>query len=253
MPHPVSEWTETESATYRDIADVAVPFRAEMTSALIAAVPFDRETPVRFVDLGAGEGQLATALLDAFPHATIVALDGSESMRASAARRLQPFGARARVKQFDVQALDWWDLMFGADVVLSSLCLHHLNDAKKQYLYKAVADRLSPRGALLIADLIEPAAPTVRAVFADEWDAAARTQSDALGRADLFSRFVDGHWNHFRFPDPMDRPAALFHHLVWLRHAGFAAVECVWLRAGHAVFGGFKPAAASASQPPAGS
>jgi hypothetical protein len=38
----------------------------------------------------------------------------------------------------------------------------------------------------------------------------------------------------------MDRPSPLFHHLVWLKHAGFAAVDCFWLCAGHAVYGGFK-------------
>jgi trans-aconitate methyltransferase len=249
----VSEWNEEDSSTYRDIADVAVPFRAQMTAALVSSVPFDRDAAVQFVELGSGEGQLAAALLDAYPRATLVALDGSESMRARAALRLQPFGQRVRIRQFDVRALDWWDVMFGADVVLSSLCLHHLNDAKKQYLYKAIAERISPRGACLIADLIEPTAPSVRAAFADDWDAAARLQADALARADLFSRFVDARWNHFRFPDPMDQPSALFHHLVWLRHAGFAAVECMWLRAGHAVFGGFKQAAASEPQPQAGS
>ena len=51
------------------------------------------------------------------------------------------------------------------------------------------------------------------------------------------------------FPDPTDRPSALFHHLVWLKHAGFADVDCLWMSAGHAVFGGFKasdgPAAGS--------
>ena len=59
-------------------------------------------------------------------------------------------------------------------------------------------------------------------------------------------RFVDTRWNHFRFPDEGDHPSALFHQLVWLRHAGFAAVDCFWLLAGHAVFGGFKQAGASA-------
>ena len=38
----------------------------------------------------------------------------------------------------------------------------------------------------------------------------------------------------------MDQPSALFHHLVWLKHAGFAAVDCWWIYAGHAVFGGHK-------------
>lgn len=35
--------------------------------------------------------------------------------------------------------------------------------------------------------------------------------------------------------------------VVWLRHAGFAAVDCVWMHAAHAVFGGFKQAGASAA------
>ena len=143
--------------------------------------------------------------------------------------------------------------MFGADVVVSSLCLHHLNDAKKRYLYKAAADRLSPRGALLIADLIEPMSAPARQIAADEWDMSARIQADARGRPDLVARFGDAHWNHFRFPDAMDHPSALFHHLVWLRHAGFAAVDCVWMYAGHAVFGGFKQSPTSESPLPADS
>src|SRR4029077_2033350 len=106
--------------------------------------------------IGAGEGHLAAVLLDCFPRATVLALDGSESMRAAATARTAAAGDRIRVRAFQLDALDWWDLMHGADLVVSSLCLHHLNDAKKQYLYKAIAERLTARGALLIGDLVEP-------------------------------------------------------------------------------------------------
>ena len=150
-----------------------------------------------------------------------------------------------RVAAFDVAALDWWDRMFGVDLIVSSLCLHHLNDARKQYLYKAAAERLSARGALLIADLIDPQHLAARRLAADQWDADARQQDRDLGAPGLFERFVDARWNHFRFPDPDDHPSPLFHHLVWLRHAGFEAVDCTWLHAGHAVFGGFKRMAVS--------
>jgi tRNA (cmo5U34)-methyltransferase len=219
---------------------------------MLAAVPFAPGDSFRIIELGSGEGELASRLLEAFPHTTITALDGSESMRQQSEARLARFGDRARVRAFDVASLDWWDQMFGADLVVSSLCLHHLNDAKKQYLYKAIADRTSTRGVLLIADLIEPMHASARQVAADEWDASAKSQADALGRPELFTRFLDVRWNYFRFPDPADQPSALFHHLVWLRHAGFAAVDCVWFHAGHAVIGGFKQAAASAPLPPAG-
>jgi tRNA (cmo5U34)-methyltransferase len=201
---------------------------------------------VKILELGSGDGRLAEALLTVFPRATLTALDGSESMRREAAARLVLFGDRARVAAFDVTALDWWDRMFGVDVIVSSLCLHHLNDAKKQYLYKAAAERLSPRGALLIADLIDPQHPALRRLAADQWDARGKEQADRLGSPGLFQRFLDARWNYFRFPDAADRPSALFHQLVWLRHAGFAWVDCCWLNAGHAVFGGFKQAAASA-------
>jgi tRNA (cmo5U34)-methyltransferase len=254
----MSDWTETESSVFREISGIAVPRRIEMMRTIVAAVPFAADDPFRVVELGCGEGELAAALLEAFPRAAITALDGSESMREQAAVRLAPFGDRATVRPFNAASLDWWDRMFGADLVVSSLCLHHLNDAKKQYLYKAVADRVSERGALLIADLIDPAHDAVRRVAADAWDAAAEAQAEDIGRPELFARFREVRWNYFRFPDPADQPSALFHHLVWLRHAGFAAVDCLWLFAGHAVFAGFKraagrQAATSGSPPPAGS
>jgi hypothetical protein len=34
--------------------------------------------------------------------------------------------------------------------------------------------------------------------------------------------------------------------LDWLKEAGFAIVDCFWLQAGHAVFGGFKDASQGA-------
>jgi 2-polyprenyl-3-methyl-5-hydroxy-6-metoxy-1,4-benzoquinol methylase len=248
----MTTWNEADSATYRAIAPVAVPRREEMMGALIGAAPFAAEERITILDLGAGDGLLAEALLTHFPNASITALDGSESMREAAATRLATFGARARVAAFDIAALDWWDRMFGVDLVVSSLCLHHLNDARKQYLYKAAGERLSPRGALLIADLIEPQHPAARELAAGRWDALAQLQANAIGAPALFRRFLDEQWNHFRFPDADDQPSALLHHLVWLRHAGFAAVDAFWMDAGHAVFGGFKQVEASTPPPRAG-
>ena len=246
-------WSEEDSAIYRAIAAVAVPRRDEMMAALVAAAPFAPDEPIKILELGSGEGLLAAALLARFPSASLTALDGSESMRSETTTRLAEFGARARVAAFELPTLDWWDRMFGVDLIISSLALHHVNDAKKQYFYKAAAERMSPRGALLIADLIEPQHPSTRNAAADRWDALARQQAESMGAPVLYQRFLDEHWNHFRFPDAADHPAALMHHLVWLRHAGFVAVDCVWMDAGHAVFGGFKQAAASGPPPPADS
>jgi tRNA (cmo5U34)-methyltransferase len=233
-------WTEEDSALYRDIAPVAVPHPEEMLAAMIAAIPREAGRAFRLVELGSGDGRLASALLTCFPHATLLALDGSALMRAEAAVRLARFGSRVRVAPFDLATLDWWDVLAGADVVASSLVLHHLNDAKKRYLYKAIGDRISATGALIIADLIRPAHPAAVRLAADTWDWVARRQAEERRSPGQLERFVSSRWNVHRFPDPADQPSALFHHLVWLKHAGFAAVDCWWSFAGHAVFGGYK-------------
>jgi tRNA (cmo5U34)-methyltransferase len=232
------EWTEEDSSRFRDLGAVAVPRRREMMGAIVSLAPFDATDRFRIVELGAGDGLLSHELLQAFPNATILALDGSPSMRDAATIRLAPFGDRAKVRPFDLATLDWWDLMHGADLVVSSMCLHYLNDAKKQYLYKAVADRLSARGALLIADRILPLHPASHRFATSAWERSAREQADALHAPELFARLIDR--DHFQFSDRGGQLAALFHHLVWLKHAGFAAVECFWMYAGHAVYGGFK-------------
>jgi tRNA (cmo5U34)-methyltransferase len=236
----VTDWSETESAQFQDLGDVAVPRRDEMLAALVAAAPFAHDRPIRILELGCGDGSLAARMLEAFGKATLVGLDGSERMRQTTAARLASFGSRASVAAFELAALDWWDRLNGVDLVTSSLCLHHLNDAKKQYLYKAIASRITAAGALLIADLIEMQHPSTLKASADAWDKAAESQAREHGRPDAFDRFVRAGWNHFRSPDPVDQPAALLHHLVWLKHAGFAVVDCWWLFAGHAVLGAFK-------------
>jgi trans-aconitate methyltransferase len=175
----------------------------DVTAALVAAVPFADADELTCVELGAGAGELTAMLLSRFSRATVVALEGAEPLRRTAAQRLAPFGDRVRLRSFDLETLDWWDVMFGADVVVSSMTLHRLKDPKKQYLYKAAADRVSARGVFLAADRLAP--------------------------------------------------QQLLHHLVWLKHAGFAAVDCFWMRDAHAVFGGLKQAEASTPPLPAGS
>src|SRR5215213_5781246 len=113
----MTAWNEDDSSIYREIAAVAVPRRGEMMAALVAAVPFAADEPIKILDLGAGDGLLSAALLEHFSGASLIALDGSESMRKQAAAKLTAFGDRARVVAFDLATLDWWDRMFGVDLI----------------------------------------------------------------------------------------------------------------------------------------
>ena len=50
-------------------------------------------------------------------------------------------------------------------------------------------------------------------------------------------------WPHgYDYPDPgFDIPSPLIDHFTWLREAGFTGIDCFWSRAGHALYGGYRP------------
>ncbi len=79
-------------------------------------------------------------------------------------------------------------------------------------------------------------------MFADDWDRLAAEQASArTDGAELRRLFDAERWNYYRYPDPADRPSPLFDQLLWLREVGFSAVDCFWMNAGHAIYGGYKP------------
>lgn len=238
-------WSEEASEAYRSLADVAVPNRDEQLATLLALLPFGRDDEFRAVELGSGQGILSASILEAYPRASILSLDGSETMREQTMGRLAAYGDRGSTAPFDLLTDNWLNHLQGADVVVSSLVIHHLDDEGKRRLYRKIQDRLSDRGVLLIADLVEPKHSEVLEFFADTYQREACRQSwELTGSDDLYEAFVAEEWNHFRFPDTeVDRPSYLFEQLRWLDEAGFQVVDAFWMRAGHAIYGGYQSAA----------
>jgi tRNA (cmo5U34)-methyltransferase len=230
-------WSETDTELYRAIASVAVPRRVEQLATIAVLTPNDAARPCSIVELGCGEGALAYALLRCFANASYVGLDGSRGMLERAERTLQTFEGRVRLEHFDLSANNWRTCLRGADVVVSSLCIHHLGGSAKRSLFADVCSALAEQGAFLIADLVAPQRPEATELFASTWDLDAEHQS---GATDLYKRFVGAEWNLYRFPDPVDRPSGLFEQLTWMRDVGFEIVDCFWMRAGHAIYGGYK-------------
>ncbi len=244
-----SDWTEADSALYRELSAVAVPRREEQLAALVALLPFGRDESFRVVELGCGEGVLAAAVLDAYPRASVLALDGSASMLREAAARLDRFGERARHGEFDLGSSDWRGSLAGAGAVVSSLAIHHLSGDGKKRLFQDVARETTERGALLIVDVVEPSMTEAWEYYADVYDMAAEQRSrEQTGSGQLYQRLIEEEWNFFRFPEPGEMPSPLFDQLAWLREAGFASVDCFWLLAGHAVYGGYRRGAGATSE-----
>jgi SAM-dependent methyltransferase len=76
------------------------------------------------LEVGAGSGAMASALLDRYPALQLTATDFDRQMVHAAERRLARYGERALVTQADASELPFPDASF--DLALSFLMLHHV-------------------------------------------------------------------------------------------------------------------------------
>ncbi len=251
VPQTANQWQEEDSTTFIDAAEVFVPGRSEQIAALVGLVPADADETFTIVELAAGDGTLAQTMLEIFPRCRYVALDGSEVMRDKLRERLAGFGERVTVAPFDLASQDWRDaLPTPLRLVVSSLCVHHLTGAEKQTLFADMRAHMEPGGALLLADVIEPASRQVADLFARQYDDVVRLQSlQRYGDLSGYQEFQRLHWNYFTYDyglpteETIDHPSGLREQLAWMRDVGLTDVDCFWMQAGHAVYGGWKPQA----------
>ncbi|MFN8498570.1 MAG: class I SAM-dependent methyltransferase [Anaerolineae bacterium] len=240
-------WQETDSAAFIERGAVFTPARDEIEAALLALIPAHNDEAFTVVEIGVGAGWLSEAILRAYPNAAVVGRDGSPRMRQAAAARLAPYGARADVRPFRLEDDAWLADLRDIRAFVSCLVIHHLDDGGKRALFAALHERLAPGGALLVADLVAPTSEPARRYAARSWDAAVRRQSlDLTGDTAAYDEFVATQWNLFDTPDPVDMPSPLADQLHWLADIGYVGADAFWVRAGHAVYGGYR---ASTSPP----
>jgi tRNA (cmo5U34)-methyltransferase len=239
------DWGAENSSTFINFGRFFVPEREVQLATIAALMP--KDGALHILELCSGEGLLAETLLETYPQATLEALDGSPEMLAAARTRLARFAERFSAAQFDLADLLWRTRSSAPNAVVSSLALHHLDDAQKQQLFADVYALLAPGGVFVIADLVAHRDPTVQRLAADAWDAAVQRRALIFGNSLApFAAFEREKWNYYRYPDsdpePFDKPSVLLDQLLWLRAAGFSAVDVYWMQAGHAIFGGKKSA-----------
>ncbi|HXW77250.1 MAG TPA: methyltransferase domain-containing protein [Candidatus Eremiobacteraceae bacterium] len=235
-------WQEPDSQTFIDYGRIFVPGRDEIGRTILTLMPAKPEDTFVCVDAGTGDGWLSRLILERFGNSHMIALDRSPAMLDHARRQLEPFGDRVEFATFRLEEDAWVRSLPGAvRCVVSSLAIHHIDDARKWTLFRNLFRKIEPGGALLIADLIAVGSERERLYAADLWDAEVKRRSQELtGSLLAFDRFVMEQWNWYRYNDPGDKPARLGDQLKWLEETGFEGVSAYWLHAGHAVFGGFK-------------
>lgn len=168
----------------------------------------------KILDLGAGSGLLTILLRNRFPDAHIHLIDFSAPMLSLAAERL---GNDPNIS-FQHANYVTEPLPKGLCAVVSSLSIHHLDNADKRDLFKKIYASLLPNGVFINAEQVAGPTPALDERYRELWlqqvRAAGATEPQIT--ASLFRQ-------------QEDRCATVADQLHWLREAGFADADC-WFK-----------------------
>ena len=224
----VNFWKSTESDRERR--------RAGHRDLLAELLPFGADEPFTFVDLGAGTGAAARTILDYFPRAHAILADFSSQMMAQGVLELAPYEGRYTYVEFDLTRDGDWPASIPVPVnaVISSLCVHHLKDERKQALFGEILEHLAPGGWYLNYDPVMAPDPVVEEAWLRAGDR--RDPSAADKRAHRTAEEQFRYENHVRYMIPLDPQVA------YLRAAGFEGVDVYWKELDFVIYGGRRPA-----------
>jgi tRNA (cmo5U34)-methyltransferase len=197
-------------------------------------LPFGAQETFTFLDLGAGTGAASRAILERHPASSGILADFSSGMMGAGERELDPFTGRYRYVEFDLLAGDWPPAIPAAvDAVVTSLCVHHLPDERKQSLFAEIRDRLVPGGWYLNYDPVRAQDPAVAATWERVTDL--RSPEAARKRHHRTPQELARYENHVRYMITLDEQ------LGYLRAAGFQGIDVYWKRLDYVIYGGYRP------------
>jgi tRNA (cmo5U34)-methyltransferase len=166
-------------------------------------------------ELGAGSGLMTRLLRDRFPTAHLYVIDFSA-----------PMLDLARARMGSDRNITWYQLDYATEplpqnlcAVVSSLSIHHLDDADKRAVFNKAQASLKPNGGVFVnAEQVAGPTPALEARYKALWleqvRAAGATEQQI--EASLYRQ-------------QEDRCAPVEDQLLWLRESGFADADC-WFK-----------------------
>lgn len=219
----------------------AVPLAKEQFDVILRLIGMNGKLVGSFLDIGSGDGILASVILSVYPEAGGVLLDISEHMMGAAREKLLEFKEQLEFTVYDYGEKDWIEKVKSKapyDVIISGLSIHHQADVRKKEIYQEIFDLLGDGGIFI--NLEHVASPTnwVSSLFSecfiDSLFEMNRKSNPAITReqvaGDMYNR-----------PDKdANILAPVSDQCDWLRRIGFKDVDCYFKIFELAIFGGRK-------------
>ena len=216
------------------------PIRDVQTAMVLRMIPQPIDAPIRILDVGAGYGALAAALLRDRPNATAVCLDASDAMLQLGPAKNPDLKHRMAFVQGSLDSPAWLNSVHGTfDAVISARALHHFTEnQRRRHIFTELFTLVRSGGCFINADNVRAATKSLSERYRrarDEYlDRYVRESSGgktnlADAKAATPSSYHGPHNN-----------GILEEELAWLREAGFEDVDCFWKFTTTVVYGGFK-------------
>jgi tRNA (cmo5U34)-methyltransferase len=207
--------------------------RGEQLTFVARLLPFQPADAFTFLDLGAGTGAAARAVLAEYPAATGILAEYSPQMMAEGRAFLTPYEGRYRYVEFDMLDAHWPTEIPLLDAAISALSVHHLPDARKAALFAEIRAHLRAGGWYVNYDPICAPDDALERIWERVNDRYAPTSP--FKRANRTPEEQARYENHVRYMIPLQPQ------LEWLREAGFVDVDVYWKRLDWVIYGGHTP------------
>jgi tRNA (cmo5U34)-methyltransferase len=221
----VQHWVKEATAQERN--------RAEQRRLMADLLPFGDDREFTFLDLGAGTGAASRAILERHPRATAILADFSAQMMAAGESQMLPYAGRYRTVEFDMTTGEWpAGIPAQLDAIVTSMCVHHLTDQRKQGLFGEIFDHLVPGGWYFNYDPVSAQDPAVEHI----WQRISDSENpEAAHRRQHRTPEEQARWeNHVRYIIPLDQQ------LSYLSSAGFAGIDVFWKKLENVIYGGYR-------------
>jgi tRNA (cmo5U34)-methyltransferase len=229
-------WSDRSlAAVYLEGVRGAIPLAQVQIDVMLRLIAANGRPVGRFLDLGCGDGVLASAVVGLFPAAEAVLLDFNETMLEAARRRFAGRTPAVRVVRADYGDPGWGGLVQGPfDAIVSGFSIHHQPDERKREIYREIFGLLAPGGIFVHVEHVASATAWVRGVNDDAFVDSLHAHHRDRTREDVASTY-------YNRPDKAANLLALVEDQCgWLRETGFVDVDCYFKIFEIAVFGGRK-------------
>lgn len=232
-----SNWANPEfTRGYRDNADVFIVERKRMLSILQSFYSHfvKNGTQNNVLDLGCGDGVVASAIAEIDNGISVTLVDGSGDMLKKAKERMRGLRQVSCIQASFQEMIRKEKIRGRYDFVASSLAIHHLTMQEKAAMFAKVHGLLNQGGCFVNIDVVLAPSEALETWYLSLWKDWIDETKWNLGIAghqfnDIIQRYKDAEEN---------KPDTLQDQLSALRKAGFTDVDCHYQYGIFAMYGG---------------